>query len=485
MRYFLSCILIFSAFLAQGQRSLSLMDCLELARTKSPLADQARLAFQAQAYDYEAFQKSFFPQLSLSADLPGLSRSIDNILQDDGSIRFVPQSQTFSTVSLNLRQQIPLTGGTVFAYSSLFNRLDLDNTDNVLWQTSPFVVGLRQPLFQLNRQKWDRMQESLSFRLAKLNYNETIEQTASQVLDIYFEALLAQMNLAIADQNVANNDTIFKISQGRFEVGKIAENELLQSELTYLNAQTDQASARIAYEQAVRRLKVALGIPQGEDIGLANPDLIPRIRVSPEQAVAEALRYSSQLQEAEFSRLLASREVALAKQDQRPTADLNATFGLNSSDVNLNQAYQNLVDRQSFSIGLDMPILQWGQAKDRLMAAQAREEQTRISLEQQRRNFENEIRFQVLNIQLLAQQIDRATRGDTIAQRRYLVTKNRYQLGKVDIQALFIAQNEKDQARRSYLSTLRSYWRALTNLRVATLYDFVEGKPIAWRVEGR
>ena len=70
--------------------------------------------------------------------------------------------------------------------------------------------------------------------------------------------------------------------------------------------------------------------------------------------------------------------------------------------------------------------------------------------------------------------------SDDIAARRYDVAKNRYLIGKIDITNLFIAQNEKDQARRSYIAALRTYWEGYYNLRRLTLYNFERNMPIEY-----
>ena len=44
------------------------------------------------------------------------------------------------------------------------------------------------------------------------------------------------MTLANATANAAVNDTLYTLNKGRFEVGKIGENDLLQSELQLLGA---------------------------------------------------------------------------------------------------------------------------------------------------------------------------------------------------------------------------------------------------------
>jgi len=65
---------------------------------------------------------------------------------------------------------------------------------------------------------------------------------------------------------------------------------------------------------------------------------------------------------------------------------------------------------------------------------------------------------------------------DQVALERYKVSQNRYLIGKIDITNLNIALNEKDNAKRSYIQALNSFWGAYYDLRKLTLYDFADRK---------
>jgi outer membrane protein TolC len=93
------------------------------------------------------------------------------------------------------------------------------------------------------------------------------------------------------------------------------------------------------------------------------------------------------------------------------------------------------------------------------------------------------VRSTVREFSQLQSQVSLAETSDEIANRRYEVAKNRYLIGKIDVTNLFIAQNEKDSARRSYIQALRNYWTGYYNLRRLTLYDFDEGHPIMLDVD--
>jgi tetratricopeptide (TPR) repeat protein len=47
-----------------------------------------------------------------------------------------------------------------------------------------------------------------------------------------------------------------------------------------------------------------------------------------------------------------------------------------------------------------------------------------------------------------------------LAQRRFDVAYNRYVIARISIDNLYIAQQEKDQARTQYVRALRGYWEA-------------------------
>ncbi len=87
-------------------------------------------------------------------------------------------------------------------------------------------------------------------------------------------------------------------------------------------------------------------------------------------------------------------------------------------------------------------------------------------------NFEQEILTQVRQFEMLRLQIEITQKSDQVAMQRYKVAQNRYLIGKIDITNLNIALTEKDDAKRSYISALKSFWMAYYDLRRLTLYDF-------------
>ncbi|MDX2247877.1 MAG: TolC family protein [Bacteroidia bacterium] len=482
MRYIIFSLFLWVIFVntahAQSARILSLEECIRMAQNQSPAAKMANMGIEAATFSYEAFTASLKPQLNFSADLPGLRRSYVNIQQDDGSPKFVYQSQTYSDVSLNVNQVLPLTGGSVSVFSSLSNFSFLSDNGFTNWRSNPFGIRINQPLFQLNAARWNKTEQNMRFDLAKIDYYQELENIAVDITRRYFSVLIAQQGIRRAQNNVINNDTIFNLSQGRFSVGKIAENELLESELNLMNARADLSQAQMDYERSLEELITTLGLEKNAPLEISIPEELPEITVDPDEAVAQAMTFSRQVKNNQLSQLLAERNVRAATSGNRFSADITASFGLNQTGSSFNEAFTNPIDQEFFSVGLNVPILQWGAGKAEIDAAETLQEQTRLRIEQQNREYEVDIYYQVQNLRQLKNQVEISNKSDDVASRRYEITRNRYLIGKITIQELFIAQREKDQAQINRIANLQTFWIALAELRAATLYDFVEMRPV-------
>ncbi len=463
---------------ANGQTQLSLQDAIETAQEQSLPSDVAAFAFESAQWSYRATAADFRPQVSLGGRAPGLDRAIDEIQQDDGTLLFVPSSRTNSSMNLRISQAIPLTGGEVFASSAL-SRIDLfgDNRYNQ-WQSSPLIVGLRQPLFEFNELKWERRAQPLRLEIAERTYSESMAEIAVDITQAFFEVYIAQMEVDASAFNVAINDTVYSLSRGRYEVGIIAENDLLQSELELINAQTALSNTQLEYERALDDLKLALDIPDATDIEITPPIEILELDIDPQSAVETARRYRSAPIEDDLTVLEAERDLAEARSGSGFGANLTASYGLNQRADVLGDAYASPLNQQRANITFEIPIMRGGAGRARRESAQAALEQTQREVEIEKREFDQQVYYEVVALAQSQRQVEIAARADTIAARRFEVANDRYTIGRIDVTDLFDAQREKDQARRQYIDTLRDYWTSYYRVRQLTLYDFGTGEPL-------
>lgn len=459
---------------------LSLRDCIAIAQDQSAIANAARYALVSSKWQYESYQADLLPSLSLSGDAPGYNKSIFSNVLDNGQVTFSSRTQSEASAALSVNQNILPTGGRL-SLSSGITRLGIFGNENTyLWQSTPLVVGLSQPLFQFNNLKWNNRTEPLRYKIAQKQFVEDMEDIAQTVTQQFFDVYLAKINLENAEFNVARNDSIYQISQGRYNVGSIAENDLLQSELALRNAETSLTTAQIEYERALNEFKILLGYPTDITLDLEEPEELPKILVDISKAKELALQNNSESLMYRLNEIQADRDLAEAQSDAGFAATLNANFGLNQTSENFGDLYSNARNRQFVTVGFDVPIFNWGKQRAQVNAARNQQQEVANSIDYQRRQFIQEVEYTVSQFLQLRAQALIAAQADTIAKRRYDVAQNRYLIGKIDITNLFIAQEEKDTARQAYIRALRTFWTGWYNLRGLTLYDFEKDQPITY-----
>lgn len=463
--------------------NLSLEQCITIAQDQSAVANAARYALISSKWQYRSYRADLLPSLSLSGDAPNYNKSIFSNVLDNGQVTFSSRTQSEASASLSINQNILPTGGNL-SLSTGITRLGIFNNENTyLWQSTPMVVGIQQPLFQFNNLKWRSRMEPLQYEIAQKEYVEEMEDIAMTVTQRFFDAYLAKINLENAEFNVARNDSIYQISQGRYNVGSIAENDLLQSELALRNAESSLTSAKIEYERILNEFKILLGYPTDIELDLEPPQELPEIDVDIVKARQLALDNNSEALNYRLSEIQADRNLAQAKSEASLGLTLNANYGLNQTSKDFADLYRDAENRQFVTVGFDVPIFNWGKQRAQINAARNQQQEVANSIDFQRRQFMQQIDYTVSQFLQLRGQVLLAAQADTIAQRRYQVAQNRYLIGKIDITNLYIAQDEKDSARQAYIRELRTFWTGWYELRGLTLYDFEDDEPIAYDYE--
>lgn len=482
-------LLQYTAIFAQDPETyrLTLDEVVKLAQSDAPNVQLAKTRLSNFYWQFQSFKADYKPVIGLFATLPNLNRSIQSITQPDGSVIYRRQAFMDNNVGISIRQDIGLTGGSVRLYSGL-NRLDIFGSNGFANETSylssPISLEFTQPIFGFNDLKWNKVIEPLRYQEAKRTYSEDLEVTAFTSVRYFFDILIAQLNVEAALQEKSNADTLYGISKGRFEVGRIAETELLQIELSVANSENSLAQSTLNLQSSIEQLRNFLGIQKAVRFEMIPPTEIPNFMVDPNKALQYALANRSLIVALERRLRQAERNVAQAKGTTGPQINVSAAFGLQQTAAGFSDAYQNPLDREQLTIGLEIPIADWGKAKARREIAQSNLELEQLNVSQERVNFEQSILLKVKQFDLVRDQVQRALRAYEVSRKRQEMTRNRYYIGKIGITDLNIAVQEQEAARRNYISSLRSFWESYYDLRQSTLYDFANDRSLVTLPEG-
>jgi outer membrane protein TolC len=456
---------------------LTLQQVVKMAKQNSIASKQATTLKANKYWEWRTYRSNYKPQLSLNGNLPGYSKTFREVLQPNGTIEFQPVTYNNSSLNLALSQAIAKTGGTIFGTTQL-QRFDDFDRNMTLYNGVPYAVGYSQPLWRFNGLKWDQKIEPLKYNESKQAYIESLEEISINAGTYFFDLLLAQVNLQIADTNLANTQNIMRIANVKFDMGKISRNEMLQLQLEQLKAEKAVGIARRDVEISTLNLRSYIGLKNADRIALSLPEANIKVSLDTAKIVREA--YENRSDAIGFARriLEAKREIAKARGDNGLNATLTARLGFSKSAHSIGKVYDKPLNQQAIQLEFDIPIMDWGRSKSRMKSAEANKQFTEYAVEQDKQNFTQEIYTQVTLFDMMKEQLILTAKADSIASEKYIIAKERYVLGNLSITDLSIAFQEKDQAKRDYIFALRDFWGAFYQLRYLSLYDFENGRKI-------
>ncbi|MDE5813199.1 MAG: TolC family protein, partial [Muribaculaceae bacterium] len=382
---------------------------------------------------------------------------MNKITQSDGTALFIKQDQFGADLTLNINQNVSVTGGRFFLKSSL-NRLDEFQHGTTAYSSQPLVIGYQQSLFGYNSLKWDRKIEPIRYREAKKQYAETLELISATTCNHFFSLASAQTELDMARQNFASADTLYRMAKGRYEIGTITENEMLQLEINRLNEETNVMDAEIILREAQQSIRSFLGLEDYIEIGIAVPDSVPDFEVPLANAMELALSNSPDPEY--YNRLVKQSEsnLAYAKANSRLKADLYVQFGLSQTGKDIGQSLSNLMHQEYASVTLSVPILDWGRGRGKVKEAKSQLALAETTADQGMNDFRQNVEKLVMQFNMQARKVNIASLTDRRATQRHSVAMKLFVMGRIGILDLMSAISEKNNARRGVINTMRTYW---------------------------
>lgn len=471
------CLVIGMGCMGQnGQGIFLLKDIILIAQQRSPKYKLAQTLLEVKEYQFLSFKSDLKPQAFVYGNAPSFSKQYISVTQPDGSIQFQPVQQNINNVGLSLSQVLPFSGGQISLNTELNQFYDFLSKEN-LYNGTPIFLRLNQPVFGFNEYRWKKKIEPLKVEESRREYIQEMENIAQQAVKLYFDVLDAQSNIEIARINSSNAGLNYDVEKKRVALGTTTEDKLLQLELQMLKSRQDLEKAKYDFKIAGLSLRTFSGDKENVDFRLTLPEELPVLNISLEKAIQYARSFRSEFIAFERKKKEAQRDVAQAKAEKQQI-NLTASYGLNRASDQLSYIYSDPKSQQTFSIGFNVPVLDWGRRSARYNTAKAMERLVDFNNEMDEASIIQEITTLVSNIDLLKSNIELAKTTDSVAERRYSITENLFRVGKLTVTDLNVAQVERDNAKRSYISALRDFWNSYYLLRRLTLFDFEGQYPL-------
>ena len=456
---------------AQNEREITLNEAIALARTQSVDAAVALNELKTAYWEYRTFRADLLPEVNLTGTLPNYKKSYSSYQNSDGTYGFVRNNYLELSGDLSIDQNIWLTGGKLSLSTSLDYIRQFGGNGKEQFMSVPINLELTQPIFGVNKLKWNRRIEPVRYEEAKAAFISATEDVTRKTITYFFQLLLAQETLATARQNELNAGHLYKVAGAKREMGQISENELLQLKLSALNAKAATTEAVSNLNANMFQLRAFLGMDENTKLEPVVPESAPDIRMEYNEVLSKALERNSFAQNIRRRQLESDYAVATARGDLR-SVDLFASVGYTGLDKEFTSAYNHLLDNQIVQVGVKIPILDWGKRRGKVRVAKSNREVVLSKIRQEQMNFNQDIFLLVEHFNNQAQQLSIAKEADIIAQQRYKTSIETFLIGKINTLDLNDAQNSKDQARQKHISELYNYWSYFYQIRSLTLWDF-------------
>ncbi len=471
----------FASFNALCQTMLTLEAAMAIAEKGSPNIQRSLMNIEQYQYDLQAERASLKSRFSLTAEPFNFSnnRSFDTQF-----------SQWFTNISMSssgtfrVDQPILATDGTVAlinTFSWRSNETEIanfgENSNRAFYNN--LYLAINQPIFTFNRRKVQLNELELNYENASLQYaiqRLSLEQT---ITGQFFDVYLAQLNLDISKEELANTTQNFEIVKNKVEAGLLAQEELYQAELNFANAQLSVQDNELALANAEELFKREIGMTLTEEIQLVTALEAQPVVVDLEKAIDYALKSRMELRQRQINIERESYNLLRTKSQNEFRADLQLTLGVFGDNEVLSKIYDTPTRNPSVGLSVNIPIFDWGERNARIESQMVSMRTQQLELREDQKQIRLDIRRAFRNVQTQMPRIEIAKKSVENAERTYEINRERYINGDLSGIELNQFQSQLSTTRIDYARALINYKTQLLELKILTLFDWERQQPVS------
>ena len=469
---------------AQHPIKLNLKRTIELANDSSLSAFRYQNMYLSGYWEYRTYKANRLPSLTLNLMPAQYYRYITQRYDSNTDMDVYREQQMFSASGgLSIKQNFDLLGGTFYIDSDLEYMRNFGETKSTQFSSVPFRIGYSQSLLGYNPFRWDRKIEPLKFEKVKKEFIYNTEVVSEEAVTYFFNLAMAQADYQLAKENVASTDTLYSIGLQRHKIAAISRADLLTLQLDKVNARNTLENAQIALKRAMFALASFLNMDKNTQIELDMPGRPQAMEIPVDEALAKAKANNPEFLQQQQNVLEAERDVNRTRIESRFNASLNASVGFNQVADNFKDAYRKPLQQDLVSISVSIPLIDWGVRKGKYNMAKNNLNVVTIAARQEELKLEEEVTMTVSDFNIQQRLIMSAEEALDLAVMAYEQTRQRFIIGKADVNSLTLSLNRQQEAQKNYISALQNYWLNYYKIRKLTLHDFESGVSLSDRFD--
>lgn len=467
---------ILSPAAAQQRVTLDLQQTIALANDSSLEAFRTKNMYLAGYWEYRTYKANRLPSLTLNMTPAQYNRDITKRYDSGQDLDIYRSQQAFYAYgNLAIRQNLDLTGGTFYLDTELGYMRNFGNSNYTQFTSVPVRLGYSQSLVGYNAFRWERKIEPLKYEKVKKEYIYNTEEVSEQATGYFFALAMAQAEYDLARENAVSTDTLYRIGCERLKIAAISRADLLTLELDVVNARNTLQNASSALKRAMFSLASFLNMEKNTEIRIVLPGRPQHMQISVDEALDAAQCNNPKFLELRQSVLEAERDVDKTRKESRFNVSINASIGFNQVAEDFVGAYRRPLQQDMVSVSVSVPLIDWGVGKGKYNMARNNLNVVKTSARQSEISMEEEVIMTVSDFNTQQSLVISAEEALDLSILAYNETRQRFIIGKADVNSLTLALNRQQEAQRNYISALQDYWLNYYKIRKLTLFDFASG----------
>lgn len=471
-------LLSFGALSASAQQriTLDLQQTILLANDSSLESFRTKNMYLSGYWEYRTFKANRLPSLTLNMTPAQYNRDITKRYDSEQNLDIYRNQQSFYAYgNLAIRQNFDLTGGTFYLDTELGYMRSFGNNSYTQFTSVPLRLGYSQSLLGYNAFHWERKIEPLKYEKIKKEYIYNAEQVSEQATIHFFTLAMAQAEYDLAKENAVSTDTLYRIGMQRLKIAAISRADLLTLKLDVVNARNTLQNATSSLKRAMFSLASFLNLEKNTEIKIALPGKPQSLTIPVDEALAAAQSNNPNFLGLQQGILEAQQTVDKTKKESRFNAAINASIGFNQVAEKFGETYRNPMQQEMVSVSVSIPLVDWGVRKGKYNMARNNLNVVKTSARQSEISIEEEVIMTVSDFNVQQDMVASAEEALDLSILAYNETRQRFIIGKADINSLTLSLNRQQEAHRNYISALQGYWLNYYKIRKLTLHDFASG----------
>jgi Outer membrane protein len=283
--------------------------------------------------------------------------------------------------------------------------------------------------------------------------------------------LLSKYALETSQESLSLSDTTFYIAKLRDSLNSITHKEYLQAELQYQQSKAEVYKNQISYNNNLRALLNYLNMAF-DDYIVNLPQWQLPFSLDEATILEDAVANNPLFVENEISRVGILKNIYEAKINKGFNTRISISYGLNQYGLTVLDAYKKPTERQSLSIGLNIPIINWGISKNNYQSVKLKGESASIDIETSEKRLFEELKINVNEYNYVSEMLLVANNQKNIARSQYKLLVDLFKIEEATLIELATARIQYMQAMEYYYKLVVQNWTTYYKIREITLLDY-------------